>query len=218
MAEHTSNVAIFFGLTPEGGGAPESMTGAVAKATTNAVQHAAAGVGVVKTVLERGVPATQWAATATQVIALLGKELSGLAIPSLLAKGWSTYEPFRKYLDETKYPPTTPYVVPLHKHTISAAYHPLIELRLDGTPAGKVNFTVKVSITFDVVSVVIQNKRFVGAKTGAAEAKGTLECEGAQILERTLSKIDLPGDISFGDGFPIDPSATANRASQATRK
>ena len=51
----------------------------------------------------------------------------------------------------------------------------------------------------------------MGAKTGAAEATGTFECEGAQILERKLGKIDLPGDISFGDGFPIDPTATATR-------
>ena len=44
MDEHTHNVALFFGLTPEGGGVPENMAEAVAKATKAAVLSAAKDV------------------------------------------------------------------------------------------------------------------------------------------------------------------------------
>jgi hypothetical protein len=144
------------------------------------------------------------------VIALLRKELSDLSIPALLANGWAKYDAFRKFCKEPEHPPTTTYVVPLFKHTISSKHRPVIELRLDGVPAGKVSFEVEVSIAFEEVSVVIKNKRFMAVQTGSAQAKGTLKCEGTQILERTLSKIDLPGKISLGAGYLIEPLSMSN--------
>ena len=45
----------------------------------------------------------------------------------------------------------------------------------------------------------------LAALPGAAEAKGTVKCEGIDILERKLGRFDLPGEIKFGDGYPIDP-------------
>ena len=69
----------------------------------------------------------------------------------------------------------------------------MIELRLRWRSRRKVSFEVEVSIAFEEVSVVIRNKRFMAVQTGAAQAKGTLKCEGTQILERKLAKIDLPG-------------------------
>ena len=72
-------------------------------------------------------------------------------------------------------------------------------------PAGRVNFEVKLSVTIESLSVVIMNKRFMAALPGAAEAKGTVKCEGIDILERKLGRFDLPGEIKFGDGYPIDP-------------
>jgi hypothetical protein len=218
MDEHTHNVALFFGLTPEGGGVPENVAEAVAKATKAAVLNAAKDVGAVKTVLSRPLPVTQWLASGTQVIALLRKELSDISIPGLLANGWTKYDAFRKFCKEPEHPPTTTYVVPLFKHSISSKYRPVIELRLDGVPAGKVSFEVEVSVAFEEVSVVIRNKRFMAVQTGAAQAKGTLKCEGTQILEHALAKIDLPGKISFGDGFLIEPLSLSNVPKPAARR
>jgi hypothetical protein len=205
--EQAHSVALFFGLTPDGGGVPEEMTHAIAGATRAAVQQAATNAGVIKAIFERGVPATQWASAASQVIALLRKELNDLSLPALLAKGWATYAPLKQYAEEGKYPPEQVCVVPLFKHTLSSIHHPVIEMRLDGLSAGKVNFEVNLSLTFQDVALEIQNKRFLGVKTGSAEGSGTLKCEGAQILERKFGKIELPGSISFGSGYPINPFA-----------
>ncbi len=217
MDEDRHNVALFFGLTPEGGGVPENMAEVVAKATKAAVLNAAKEVSAAKTALSRPLPVTQLAASGTQVIALLGKELSQLSIPGLLANGWAKYDAFRQYCKEPEHPPTTTYVVPLFKHSISSKHRPVIELRFDGVPAGKVSFEVELSIAFEEVSVVIRNKRFMAVQTGAAQAKGTLKCEGTQILERKLAKIDLPGKISFGDGFLIEPLSVSNVPKRAAR-
>jgi hypothetical protein len=216
MSESTHNVALFFGLTPDGGGVPENMTSVVTKATKVAVIEAAKNVKTLKTVLEKPLPLTQWAASAGQVIALLRKELSDLSIPELLAKGWLKYDGFRAYCKEPEHPPATRYVVPLFKHSISSKHRPVIELRLDGVPSGKVTFEVELSIEFEEVAVVIQNKRFMAVETGAAQAKGTIKCEGTQILEHKLEKIKLPGHISFGDGYLIDPLSTSTRKAKAS--
>jgi len=57
----------------------------------------------------------------------------------------------------------------------------------------------------------------MAVQTGAAQAKETLKCEGTQILERKLAKIDLPGKISFGDGFLIEPLSESNVPKRAAR-
>lgn len=215
MDEPRHDVALFFGLTPDGGGVPENMATVVVKATKSAVMSAAKDVSVLKSALERPLPLTQWALSGGQVIALLRKELSDLSIPALLAKGWAQYDEFRAYCDESKHPPATPCVVSLFKHSVSSKHRPVVELFLDGAPAGKVQFEVEISIEFEGASVVIRNKRFMAAKTGSAQAKGTLACEGTQILERELARIDLPGELPFGDGYPIEPLATSNTPNPA---
>jgi hypothetical protein len=141
------------------------------------------------------------------VIALLRKELSDLSIPRLLVGGWTQYDKFRDYCDEKKHPPREHCVIPLFEHTISSTHRPVVELRIDGVPAGRVNFEVKLSITIESVSVVITNKRFMAAQLGAVEAKGEVKCEGVDILERKLGRFDLPGTLTFGDGYPIEPFA-----------
>lgn len=207
MDERTHTVALFFGLTPKGGKVPEDMAAKVEFATKEAIHKVAKQAGVIKAVLDHGVPASQWAAAATQVIALLHKELSDLSIPMLLVRGWTKYEKFREYCDEEKHPAHERNVIPLFKHTLSSTHRPVVEVRINGVPAGRVNFEVKLSVTIESVSLVIINKRFMAARPGVVEAKGTVKCEGIDILERKLGKFDLPGEIKFGDGYPIDPFA-----------
>ena len=216
MDERTHTVALFFGLTPKGGGVPEDAVAKVEFATREAIQKVATQTGVIKAVLQRGVPATQWAAAAGQVIALLHKELSDLSIPTLLIQGWTKYEKFREYCDEAKHPADERNVVPLFKHTLTSTHKPAVELRIDGVPAGRVNFEVALSVTIESVSLVIINKRFMEALPGAVEAKGTVKCEGIDILERKLGRFDLPGKIKFGDGYPIDPFATTAHPERET--
>jgi hypothetical protein len=209
MDERTHTVALFFGLTPKAGGVPEDAVTKIEFATREAVQKAATQAGVIKAVLQRGVPATQWAAAAGQVMALLHKELADLSIPRLLVEGWTKYEKFREYCNEAKHPAAERNVVPLFKHTLTSTHKPAVELRIDGAPAGRVNFEVKLAVTIETVSLVIMNKRFMAALPGAVEASGTVKCEGIDILERKLGKFDLPGEMKFGDGYPIDPFAVS---------
>jgi len=211
MDERTHTVALFFGLMPQGGGVPEEAMAKVERATKEAVYKVASQAGVLKAVLQHAVPATQWATAAGQVIALLHKELSDLSIPSLLVGGWARYEKFQEFCNEEKHPAREVTVIPLFKHTITSTHRPAVELRIDGVPAGQVNFEVELSLTIESVSVVISNKRFMAAKTGAVEAEGTVKCEGTVILEQKLGRFDLPGELPFGDGYPIQPFAAPAR-------
>jgi hypothetical protein len=212
MDERTHTVALFFGLMPQRGGVPKDAMATIEAATKEAVHKVASQAGVIKAVLQHAVPATQWATAAGQVMTLLHKELSDLSIPSLLVGGWTRYEKFQEYFNEEKHPAQERSVIPLFKHTITSTHRPVVELRIDNVPAGRVNFEVSLSLTIESVSVVIMNKRFMAARPGAVEAKGTVKCEGTVILERKLGRFDLPGELSFGDGYPIQPFAAPARA------
>jgi hypothetical protein len=215
MDERTHTVALFFGLMPQGGGVPQDAVAQVEKATREAVLKVASQAGVLKAVLQHAVPATQWATAAGQVVALLHKELSDLSIPSLLVGGWTRYEKFQEFCNEEKHPAKEVSIIPLFKHTITSTHRPVVELRIDNVPAGRVNFEVALSLTIESVSVVISNKRFMAARPGVVEAKGTVKCEGTVILERKLGRFELPGELSFGDGYPIQPFAAPAPAERA---
>ena len=176
MDEHTHNVALFFGLTPEGGGVPENMASVVAKATKAAVLNAAKDVDAVKTVLD--------ATTSRDAIGgvrYAGDRAAGQGAQRSLNSGAARQRVGEvrrvpKVLEGTRASAHHDHMSSRSSSTrISSKYRPVIELRLDGAPAGKVSFEVEVSIAFEEVSVVIRNKRFMAVRDGRRPSEGNAQ-------------------------------------------
>jgi hypothetical protein len=220
MTEPDQNLELFFGLQT-GDGHQKSLVSALADAARKTIKTAATQTAALHAIVERGIPKEQWAAAGTELTGQLRTILGDLSLSKLLTSGWATYEPLLEYCNAEKHPPNERAVVSLKQHTVTSSHHPFIVLRVDGMTAGRIDFDVEFSATFDIVALVIQGGRIMAAQPGSVSASGTIKCDNLEVLQRPLGKLELPGRISFGDGIPINPlrpgSASASDEKSARR-
>ncbi len=158
--------------------------------------------GVLKEKISAAQGKNGWHAASEEIY---NKAMSLLVVSMLdiLVNAWSTYQPLKKYLDKTKYPPTQSILVPLSEHTTKSVHNPYVEIYVNEEPAGKITFQITLSFTVRGVILTIQDGKIKSLKTGEIRAKGTLKCEGALLLEQDFRPIPLPGSVDLGDGIPI---------------
>ena len=143
-----------------------------------------------------------WAASAHRVVDMVDK-LTDVPLADVLVGGWKVHRQFAKYTDPAKFPPDKVTCVALATHHIKASYQPYVELVVDGTPAGKVDFAIELDVSVEGGTLVIQGGRFKRLEAGKCRVTGTLKCEGQTITERTSRDFSWSEGISFGDGVPI---------------
>lgn len=144
-----------------------------------------------------------WGAVAAQTAGKI-REVLALPIADVLARAWSGYEPFLKYVDRDRYPPGEVSLVPLATHTIESKHTPYVELRLNDRPAGRIDVEVVVTITLEGAVLAIEDGKFRELRVGSGKVEGALSCEGEEILRRP-AEASFPGVLSFGEGIPIVP-------------
>jgi hypothetical protein len=71
-------------------------------------------------------------------------------------------------------------------------------LVLDGEPAGKVEFSLKVDVALKAGVLVIQAGRFRELQPGKCEVTATLSCEGVEVTRRKS------GEFGWENGIPLD--------------
>jgi hypothetical protein len=203
MADAPYTLALLFGFDTKH--APDT------RRIVDAVKRAVRDVSVLKHVAARGIPDVQWSAVVDQSVKLVRQTLD-ISLSSVLARAWNGYAPLREYADTRKYPPDQVITVALAKHKVTSSHRPFVEVRVDGQAVGKVDVAVDVAIAFDQAALVIQNGRFMALRSGSVAAEGSIKWRDAELVKRALGKLDLPGEISFGDGIPIDPLGAALRS------
>ena len=158
--------------------------------------------------------AEYWREAASNVSKALRPALS-TPMTSILADGWNKYRPFLKYRDSKRYPPDVPVQEKLLEHTINAKLTPRVKIMLNQKQVGEVRFTAELSITLEGGTLTIQNGRFMKLRPGNCRVAGTLKCGNAVISKRESRKLELPGEISFGEGIPIGTKTGSDDASLA---
>ncbi|HEY54975.1 MAG TPA: hypothetical protein G4N91_01660 [Dehalococcoidia bacterium] len=137
-------------------------------------------------------------------------EILDIGILDIMVKAWNKYKILLKYLDKEKYPPGETFLVPLAEHTIKSEHRPSIEILINDQPAGKIEFSISISIMLEGVILKIQDGKIKGITTGTCKGKGAFACENVVLLEKKTASIPLPGSIDLGEGIPI-PSPTKQR-------
>jgi hypothetical protein len=131
------------------------------------------------------------------------QSLMNIKIEDVLLPAWKKYLSLRKYLDKDKYPPETTSMVPVAEHTVKSEHHPFLELLLNDTPVGRIDFTIAVTLVVKGMILVIRDGKIRGIKTGECRAKGTVSCENIVIVEKISEIVVLPGTIACDEGIPI---------------
>jgi hypothetical protein len=152
-----------------------------------------------------------WQAAAGEVLSAL-RQVLDVPIGSVFAAAWNKGREFEKYTDHKQYPPEARYLVALAEHSITFSQEPRVDVLVNGMRAGTVEFKAELRVNFEAAKVAVQNARFVALHTGACTFKGTIECEGATLVERSSRDYTLPGRLSFGAGVPIGLGLGGRRA------
>jgi hypothetical protein len=126
-----------------------------------------------------------------------------IRLVDILVAAWKKYLSLRKFLDTTQYPPERIALLPLLEHTLQSTHHPWIEFRLNDLPAGKLVFTISLSLVLKGMILVIQDGRIKAVQTGECLARGSVSCAGVMVLERVSAPLKMPGTLELGAGIAI---------------
>ena len=121
----------------------------------------------------------------------------------LLANAWRKYSELTEYADPEKHPPEETNLVPLGKHTLKIEYSPYLEILLQGQPLGKMIFDVKLALELEGFVLTIRDGKILKVRTGDCRGSGTVEYADKKILQRKLTKVNLPGAIDLGEGISL---------------
>jgi hypothetical protein len=142
-------------------------------------------------------------------------ELFDVDLAWVIVSTWSKYRELNKYADPEKYPSKESNLVPLAKHTLTAAYHPYLEVLFNGKPLEKIVFDITLSLDLEGCVLTIQNGKIMKARTGSCQGKGKIAFKGYVLTEKSLKKIALPGTIELGEGISLRKSD--NKQKQETK-
>lgn len=151
------------------------------------------------------VPTGFLTAAAREALTVLSQRLD-IPLGEILGGVWSKYSDFLEYADPKRHPPERRSLVPLGKHKISYSRTSPVEVLLGSTKLGSIDFAATLVFIIKGATVTVQRGRFMGMRSGSVTFEAKLECEKKEVFKRTSKDYPLPGEISFGDGFPIIPA------------
>lgn len=146
--------------------------------------------------------AAQWPTIVSGIIDK-AKDLFDIDVAAIIVPAWSKYRELRQYADPKKHPPEECNLVPLAKHTLAVTYHPYLEVLFNGAPLGKLVFDVTLALELEGFVLTIQDGRIMKVHTGTCEGKGRIEFKDCVLVEKSLTKITLPGTFDLGQGMSL---------------
>lgn len=127
------------------------------------------------------------------------------------------YQELVEYADMSKYPPGTMSNVPLVERTVKAEYHPYLDIVFREMEK-RVVFDVVLKLEVKSCVLKIEDGCIKAIDTGTLAGSGTIAVFDTELVNQELSPIKLPGIVKFGDGIPILPGQTYDRANALAAK
>jgi hypothetical protein len=153
------------------------------------------------------VPQLDWASLSTDI----GKKISemfDIPLIGVMLGAWRDLRELRDAIHE--HSTDAGFDLPLFDHTLEVSFEPHLDIAVSGMRAVRIDFEIGAEIELAGIVVTIKGAAIRALRIGSCEAKATVKCEGVTIFERSLRKIDLPGEIDLSYGIPIGaPTATA---------
>jgi hypothetical protein len=150
---------------------------------------------------------------AEEQLASVTAGLLDLDLGDLLIYGWRTRERLIAAARQTRQIPGRQEVVQLGTHRITSAYHPTIELLVDGVKVHTFRFQLTVIFDIDVAALIVRDGLLTGLKAGDGVVTGTLTLDmpGGDIdLVHQQRKINLHLIVNVGPGLPLLPADDAD--------
>lgn len=133
------------------------------------------------------------------------KDLLSVTIPDILIRAWNEAGILNKYINREKYDPEEIILIELKEHTVSSKHKPYLDVEVNNTSIGRIDFEVDIEILVKGGVLKIQDARIRQLRTGTLKISGVIHCEGLEITKKESKEISLPGAIELGRGIPIAP-------------
>lgn len=133
------------------------------------------------------------------------KDLLSVTIPDILIRAWNEADILNKYINREKYDPEEIILIELKEHTVSSKHKPYLDVEVNNTSIGRIDFEVDIEILVKGSVLKIQDARIRQLRTGTLKISGVIHCEGLEITKKESKEISLPGAIELGRGIPIAP-------------
>lgn len=184
MATEVSTLAMFFGADS-----------ATSKSRVKALEKSS---GWARSLAEplRG-PAAQKALEAAD-------EVLSSPFAEIFGKAWKKRRDLLRFRDPALYPPERTHEYVLTEHEIALKRKPVVEVMLNGAPAGvRLELELKLALAMKGAVLKIKNARIIGARVGDFRGEGRFYCGQVTLAERKSGAFKLPGEIAFGEGIPL---------------
>ncbi|HEX6335379.1 MAG TPA: hypothetical protein VFZ85_00335 [Jiangellaceae bacterium] len=128
--------------------------------------------------------------------------LLDMDLGDILVSGWRNYSELAQSAQRTLAAPGSEEIVVLARHRVSGAYHPRVDLLIDGVLLN--SFEFELTIVFEVtgVSAVVRSGDLVALRGGECQVIATLSLEGAKLGTRKQT-LDLGLLIQLQRPIPL---------------
>jgi hypothetical protein len=86
-----------------------------------------------------------------------------------------------------------------------------LELIVGGRVRAEIPFQIDLKLTLQGVVLKIDGGRIREVRSASVKGKGNIKIGGAQLFEKEIGPLFLPGVIDLGEGRQIESGATAAR-------
>jgi hypothetical protein len=125
-----------------------------------------------------------------------------LDLGDLLQEGWEAHQTLVAAARATEHDPAKFELVELAAHTFTATQNADVEIRVDGTAWGTLQFEVTASVRVDALMGKVQLGRLVELQVGACTGTALLACNTVDIAQMR-APLDPPVVVRLGKGLDL---------------
>ncbi|MFL5542766.1 MAG: hypothetical protein ACJ8J0_27540 [Longimicrobiaceae bacterium] len=125
-------------------------------------------------------------------------------LAEILAGAWEKRAEIQEFCDPGKHPAGESSVVELLTHTVTWTEEPVVEVIFNQHWTVKIRITLKAEFTLASGALVIKDAKIMKLRTGKIVVTASVAVQGVDLPSQAVP-IELPGELSFGEGIAIRP-------------
>jgi hypothetical protein len=149
-----------------------------------------------------------WSSLAADVSEKL-EQMFDIRVTDILAAAWKDYQALIDCADPAKHSADETISLPMADHHVETSLKPCLEITVGERPPVRITFEIACELELKGLVVKVQNACIRELRIGACRAKGSVKCEGVQLIRRETKDLDLPGRLGLSPGIPIKRPLTA---------
>lgn len=141
-----------------------------------------------------------WALTRDTALRGLQECLGQLNPVDCIARGWSTAAQVRDLARQTAANPDAEKELPLARHSLSVAVHPLVTIHCDPIALPTLRFTLMFDAVVECAVLVIRGGKLAAIEAAQVEPSATLSFGDQELNRLKLKPIEITRPYQFADG------------------